>query len=116
MGGEDSGVTRQLPQPRVARSGAFLANTSCQVLSLFNPILATALVQTLAEKPSLRALTLEIVTLQLKLRMPPGITYAFIKTGYVVTKENAATFSPAELEDWRRLQMEYFALAARQTN
>ena len=68
---------------------------------------------TLANKPDLRAITLEIVSLQLKLRMPPDVIFAFIRTGYVVTGENVRTFSPTELEDWRQARTEYFELAAK---
>ena len=75
-------------------------------------ILANELSMTLANKPSLRSITLEIVSLQLKLRLPPDVIFAFIRTGYLVTDGNAITFSQSELEDWHRIRMEYFDLAA----
>ncbi len=86
------------------------------MLHISSTILSKALSMTIANKPALRSITLEIVSLQLKLRMPPDVIFAFIKTGYVMTDENAATFSQTELEDWRRVRMEYFALAAEQAD
>ena len=80
-----------------------------------NPILSAALAQTLADNPSLREITYEIIGIQLKLGMPPEAIYAFIKTGCVLTPQNAGTFSLTEMEDWQNVQMEYFVHAAHQT-
>lgn len=90
----------------------YSSNRLTQMLHLSSTILSHALSMTLANKPALRSITLEIVSLQLKLRMPPDVIFAFIRTGYVVTDGTAATFSQSELEDWHRVRTEYFALTA----